>query len=66
MIPGLGLIEKIVIFAIDLFFRNRAKKEALKKNFREFLKQSAGNSTRSAELHEEIDNVKKGPWEVKK
>lgn len=66
MIPGLGLIEKLVIFGINLFVKNRADKEAMKRNFREFFRKSSHDSTRAAELHEEIEKIKKGPWEVKK
>ena len=66
MIPGLGLIEKLVVFGLDLFIRNRAKREELKRSFDRFFKESGRDSQVSSELNREHDNMRRGPWKKKK
>lgn len=64
---GLGLIEKIFSFALNLFIRNRTEREELRKNFDQFFKKSGNDSTVSSGMHEEYEDIKKdNGWIVKK
>ena len=53
MIPGLVLIEKLVVFGIDLFVRSRAKREELRRSFDKFFRASGEDSQVSSDLHTE-------------
>ncbi len=66
MIPGLELIEKLVGFGLDLFIRNRAKREDLRRSFERFFKESGRDSQVSSDLKREHDNMRTGPWKKKK
>ncbi len=66
MIPGILLLEKIVVFAIDIFIRNRQRNEELKRNFDMFFKRSGDDSKISADMHEQNEAFKKeNPWSKK-
>lgn len=52
------LVSKLFGFGIDLFVRHREKREALKKNFDEFLKRSNKDSEESAKLHRDYEKLK--------
>jgi hypothetical protein len=62
MIPGLELILKLVGFGLDLFVRNREKREALRESFDKFFRASAKDSQVSSDLKNEHDNMRSGPW----
>lgn len=66
MIPGLGLIEKLVVFGLDLFVRSRAKREELRRSFDRFFRESSKDSQVSSDLKREHDNMRRGPWKKKK
>lgn len=58
MIPVLALIKKIVCFAIDIFVENQARRDELRKNFEKFFRASAGDSHKSAEMHEDYQKLR--------
>lgn len=62
MFPGIGLVEKLVIFGLDIFIKNRAKKEKLRQNFEAFFKRSSKDTEKSAQLHKEHDRMRDEPW----
>ena len=59
MIPALALLEKIVGFALDIFVKNQARREELRKNYERFFKASAKDSQKSAEMHEDYEKLRK-------
>ena len=63
--PGLGLIEKIVFFAIDLFVRNRLKREEYRRSFDEFFKKAGTDSQRAVGMHKGHGKIRKEEWVVK-
>lgn len=62
MIPGLGIIEKLITFGLDLFIRNRAKREELKRSFDQFFRASAKDSQVSSDLKNQYDDMRSQPW----
>lgn len=60
---GLKIAELLIGFFLDIFIRSRARREALKKNFQEFLHKSAKDSQVSADMHKSYEDMKNGPWE---
>ncbi len=63
MIPGLGLIEKLFTFGLDLFVRNRAKRDELKRSFDRFFRASSKDSQVSSDLHSEHQRMRRESWE---
>jgi hypothetical protein len=60
MITGLiPLVSKVVIFGINLFIRNRVKREAMKANFDAFVKKFDGDSKESGKLHRDYEELRR-------
>ena len=65
MIPGLGLLEKLIGFGLDLFVRSRAKREAYREQFERFFRASSKDSQVSSDLHTEHQRMRES-WKRKK
>ena len=58
MMSLIPVLAKFAGFGLDLFVRNRTRNAALKENFNAFLARFNVDSKRSAELHEEYNQLK--------
>jgi hypothetical protein len=63
MIGLMPLVSKVIIFGIDLFVRNRAKREALKANFQAFVDKFDKETKESGNLHRDYEEMRHGAVE---
>lgn len=62
MIPGLALIEKLVVVGLNLFVENRERRRKLKENFDKFFKRSSNDSDVSSDLKNQYSKMRKEEW----
>lgn len=63
---GLGLLEKVIGFAIDFFVKNAEKRAKYRVNLQEFFQRSNRDNELSTELNEQYDGMRREPWKNKK
>ena len=59
MIGLMPLLSKLVIFGLDLFVRNRAKREQMRADFDKFVKKFDKDSKESGNLHQIYKNIRR-------
>jgi len=59
IIPLLALVEKVVIFGIDMFTRDLSLRDERRTTFSKFMKKSGQDSQSSAHRHQEYEKMKK-------
>jgi hypothetical protein len=67
MIPGLGIIEKIIFFGIDFFMRRSASKSKLKQQFNAFFRKAGEGSKKSSDMQKDYRRMRrdKDLWDKK-
>lgn len=58
MFPGIALVEKIVIFGIDMFVAESARADAMKQNVRNYFSSSGRDAQKSAKMRLEYQQLR--------